>query len=59
MPSVEYTFELYKNLLLAMVLLFQLPTLAFFLAKMRLVTARFLWRGSTTPSSPSSSSRRS
>ena len=44
MPSVEYTFELYKNLLLAMVLVFQLPTLAFFLAKMRLVTARFLWR---------------
>jgi sec-independent protein translocase protein TatC len=23
---------------------FQIPTLAFFLAKMRLVTARFLWR---------------
>jgi sec-independent protein translocase protein TatC len=44
MPSVEYTFELYKNLLLAMVLVFQLPTLAFFLAKMRLVTARLLWR---------------
>lgn len=44
MPSVEYTFELYKNLLLAMVLVFQLPTLAFFLAKMRLVTAHFLWR---------------
>jgi sec-independent protein translocase protein TatC len=44
MPSVEYTFELYKNLLLGMVLVFQLPTLAFFLAKMGLVTAAFLWR---------------
>ena len=44
MPSVEYTFELYKNLLLGMVVVFQLPTLVFFLAKMRLVTARFLWR---------------
>ena len=27
-----------------MVLVFQMPTLVFFLAKMRLVTARFLWR---------------
>jgi len=44
MPSVEYTFELYKNLLLGMVVVFQLPTLVFFLAKMRMVTARFLWR---------------
>ena len=44
MPSVEYTFELYKNLLLGMVVAFQLPTLVFFLAKMRMVTARFLWR---------------
>jgi sec-independent protein translocase protein TatC len=44
MPSVEYTFELYKNLLLGMVVVFQLPTLVFFLAKMRMVTARLLWR---------------
>jgi sec-independent protein translocase protein TatC len=44
MPRVEDTFELYKNTLLAMVAVFQIPTLAFFLAKMRLVTARFLWR---------------
>jgi sec-independent protein translocase protein TatC len=44
MPSVEYTFELYKNLLLGMVVAFQLPTLVFFLAKMRMVTAGFLWR---------------
>jgi sec-independent protein translocase protein TatC len=44
MPRVEDTFELYKNTLIAMVAVFQIPTLAFFLAKMRLVTARFLWR---------------
>ena len=44
MPRVEDTFELYKNTLIAMVAVFQIPTLAFFLGKMRLVTARFLWR---------------
>jgi sec-independent protein translocase protein TatC len=44
MPRVEDTFELYKKMLLGMVIIFQLPTLVFFLAKMRLVTARFLWR---------------
>lgn len=44
MPRVEDTFELYKNTLLGMVAVFQIPTLAFFLAKMGMVTARFLWR---------------
>jgi sec-independent protein translocase protein TatC len=44
MPGVGETFELYKNTLIAMVAVFQIPTLAFFLAKMRMVTARFLWR---------------
>ncbi len=43
-PRLEDTFDMYKNLLLGMVVVFQLPTLVFFLAKMRLVTARFLWR---------------
>ena len=43
-PRIEDTFELYKNTLLGMVAVFQIPTLVFFLAKMRLVTARFLWR---------------
>jgi len=43
-PSLEYTFELYKNLLLGMVIVFQLPTLTFFLARLGLVTAGFLWR---------------
>jgi sec-independent protein translocase protein TatC len=44
MPRIEETFSLYKVLLLGMVLVFQIPTVVFFLAKMRLVTARFLWR---------------
>jgi sec-independent protein translocase protein TatC len=44
MPGVEETFELYKMLLIGMVAVFQIPTLVFFLAKMGLVTARFLWR---------------
>src|SRR5258705_13749803 len=43
-PRVEDTFDLYKMMLLGMVVVFQIPTLVFFLAKMRLVTARFLWR---------------
>jgi sec-independent protein translocase protein TatC len=43
-PRVEDTFELYKNMMIGMVLVFQMPTLVFFLARMRLVTARFLWR---------------
>jgi sec-independent protein translocase protein TatC len=43
-PRLEDTFELYKNMLLAMVGVFQIPTLVFFLARMGLVTARFLWR---------------
>ena len=44
MPRVEETFELYKNTLIAMVAVFQIPTLAFFLAKMGIVSAGFLWR---------------
>src|SRR5205823_4082201 len=44
MPRIEDAFDLYSKMLLGMVVVFQLPTLAFFLAKMRLVTARFLWR---------------
>jgi sec-independent protein translocase protein TatC len=43
-PRVEDTFELYKNMLIGMVVVFQMPTLIFFLAKMHLVTAPFLWR---------------
>ena len=43
-PRVEDTFELYKNMMIGMVAVFQMPTLVFFLARMRLITARFLWR---------------
>ena len=43
-PKVEDTFELYKNMMIGMVAVFQMPTLVYFLARMRLVTARFLWR---------------
>ena len=44
MPRVEETFDIYLKMLLAMVLVFQMPPVVFVLAKMRLVTARFLWR---------------
>src|SRR5262249_42368736 len=43
-PRVEDTFEMYKLMVLGMVVVFQIPTLVFFLAKMHVVTARFLWR---------------
>jgi len=43
-PRVEYVFELYVRSLVGMVLVFQIPTLAFFLAKIRIVTGRFLLR---------------
>ncbi len=44
MPRVEDTFDLYTMMLLGMVLVFQIPTVVMFLARMRLVTAGFLWR---------------
>ena len=44
LPRIEDTFDLYMNIVIGMVAVFQLPTLVFFLAKMRMVTARFLWR---------------
>ncbi len=44
MPRVEDTFEMYKLMMIGMVVVFQMPMLVFFLAKMRVVTARFLWR---------------
>lgn len=42
--TVDSTFTQYKNVLLAMVLVFQMPNVVFFLARMRVVTARFLCR---------------
>ena len=44
MPSINDTFDHYIWMMFGMVCVFQMPTLAFFLAKLRLVTARFLWR---------------
>jgi sec-independent protein translocase protein TatC len=42
MPKLDSVFSLYTKFLIAMALVFQMPTLVFFLAKMKLVTARFL-----------------
>jgi sec-independent protein translocase protein TatC len=42
MPKLDAVFSLYTKFLLAMAAVFQMPTLVFFLAKMKLVTARFL-----------------
>ena len=42
MPKLDSVFSLYTKFLLAMAAVFQMPTLVFFLAKMRLITARFL-----------------
>jgi len=44
MPRLEDTFGLYTKMLLGMGVVFQMPAVVFFLAKMKLVTARFLWR---------------
>jgi sec-independent protein translocase protein TatC len=44
LPRLEDTFDLYVNMLLGMVVVFQIPTLVLFLARLRVVTARFLWR---------------
>jgi sec-independent protein translocase protein TatC len=41
-PSVQSVFDLYVRLMLGMALVFQMPTVAFFLAKLGVVTARFL-----------------
>jgi sec-independent protein translocase protein TatC len=44
MPGVEDTVDLYLKMMLGMVVVFQIPTVVYFLAKMRLVTGRLLWR---------------
>jgi sec-independent protein translocase protein TatC len=41
-PRVADAFDLYAKMLFGMVLVFQMPTAVFFLARMRMVTARFL-----------------
>jgi sec-independent protein translocase protein TatC len=42
LPKIDSVFSLYTKMLLGMGAVFQMPTLVFFLAKMGLVTARFL-----------------
>ena len=42
MPRLEDVFGLYTKMLLGMGLVFQMPTVVFFLARMSMVTARFL-----------------
>jgi sec-independent protein translocase protein TatC len=44
MPRLEDTFDLYVNMMLGMIVVFQIPTVVLFLAKFGIVTARFLWR---------------
>ena len=44
MPRLEDVFDLYTKMLLGMGLVFQMPTVVLFLAKMKLVTWRFLVR---------------
>jgi len=44
MPRLEDAFDLYTKMLIGMIAVFQMPTITFFLAKMRVVTARFLAR---------------
>jgi sec-independent protein translocase protein TatC len=42
LPSVDSVFSLYTKMLIGMALTFQLPTVVFFLTRMRMVTARWL-----------------
>jgi sec-independent protein translocase protein TatC len=42
MPKLDDVFGLYTKMLLGMGIVFQMPTVVFFLAKMRMITARFL-----------------
>jgi len=44
LPSLHDAFALYKGMLLAMVTVFQLPTVVFLLARLNAVSAGFLWR---------------
>jgi sec-independent protein translocase protein TatC len=43
-PKIEPVFSLYTKMILGMGLVFQMPSIVFFLAKMGMVTARFLLR---------------
>jgi sec-independent protein translocase protein TatC len=43
-PRLDDVFDLYTKMVLGMAIVFQMPTVVFFLAKMGLMTAGFLWR---------------
>ncbi len=44
MPRVEPAFSVYLRMLLAFGVVFQMPTLVLFLARMGMLTARFMWK---------------
>jgi len=44
MPRIDDVVDLYLRMMFGMVVVFQIPTVVFFLSKMGMVTARFLWR---------------
>jgi len=44
MPRIEDTYDQFLRMTLGMVVVFQMPTLALFLAKMQVITAGLLWR---------------
>ena len=44
MPRLEDVFDLYTKMVLGMAVVFQMPTVVFFLSKLGLVTPGFLWR---------------
>jgi sec-independent protein translocase protein TatC len=44
MPQLSYVFGLYVKMLLGLGVIFQMPTVVFFLAKMKVLTARFLMK---------------
>jgi sec-independent protein translocase protein TatC len=43
MPRLDDVFDLYTKMVLGMALVFQMPTVVFFLARLGLITAAFLW----------------
>jgi sec-independent protein translocase protein TatC len=44
MPKLDEVFGLYTKMLIGLSVIFQMPALVYFLARLKLVTARFLWR---------------
>jgi sec-independent protein translocase protein TatC len=44
MPRLDDVFDLYTKMVLGMAVVFQMPTVVFFLAKVGLISAGFLWR---------------